>query len=56
MSSDLVEKGLPLELTYNSDEARPFGFAYHSQPDGVLLELIDAVREPEFAEWIGAAV
>jgi hypothetical protein len=55
VSQDLAAGGMPIVVTYHSEEVRPFGFAYHQHPAGTFLELIDGARRPEFAEWIAAA-
>jgi hypothetical protein len=50
-SARLTETGAELVVTYDTGDGRVAGFAYHRLATGVLLELVDRRRQPEFERW-----
>lgn len=50
-SAALVAAGAPLIVTYDHAGEGALGFAYHRLPSGLLVELVDRAREPDFARW-----
>ncbi len=52
-SARLSKAGAPLELTYDTTEA-VHGFAYHREPSGGRLEIIDTALRPTIEAWIGS--
>jgi Glyoxalase/Bleomycin resistance protein/Dioxygenase superfamily len=53
-SGNLTERGMPLVCTY-ATAATVDGFAYHRLPSGLVLELVDTDRRPDFDAWFSGA-
>lgn len=50
-SADLEAQGAPRLVTYDHAGEGALGFAYHRMPSGLLVELVDRAREPDFERW-----
>ncbi|HEY8339516.1 MAG TPA: VOC family protein [Egibacteraceae bacterium] len=50
-SARLTGLGAPLQVTYDSPAGGVSGFVYHRLPSGLLVELVDAARRPDFERW-----
>lgn len=50
-SRDLETRGAPRLVTYEHDGEGAHGFAYHRMPSGLLVELVDRARVPDFERW-----
>ena len=50
-SAALEASGAPLVVTYEHSGEGARGFAYHRLPSGLLVELVDVARKPDFDRW-----
>ena len=50
-SAALEAAGAPLVVTYDGRGDGVRGFAYHRLPSGMLVELVDESRRPDFETW-----
>lgn len=53
-SSDFVERDMPVLCTY-ATSAPADGFAYHRLRSGLVIELVDTARRPDFDAWFSGA-
>jgi len=51
-SQGLARAHCPLELTGRGEDAAPAGFAYHRDPLGVRIELVDAAMREVMEGWL----
>lgn len=54
-SAALAESGMPLEAAGVSEGQWPALFAFHSNPYGLRVELVDATMRPAFEDWLKGA-
>ena len=53
-SAGLAARDMPMICTY-ATPATVDGFAYHRLPSGLVLELVDTDRKPDFDAWFAGA-
>jgi Glyoxalase/Bleomycin resistance protein/Dioxygenase superfamily len=53
-SAGLGRRGMPLVCTYATSGLAD-GFAYHRLPSGLVVELVDTGRKPDFDAWFSGA-
>ena len=53
-SAGLAGRGMPVACTYATPAAAD-GFAYHRMPSGLMVELVDTGRKPDFDAWFTGA-
>ena len=51
-SARLAARGMPLEAAGVQDERCPALFAFHTNPHGLRLELVERANRTAFLEWI----
>jgi len=51
-SERLAAQGMPLEAIGVGDEGAPSLFAFHKNPYGLRVELVDAAMRPQFMQWL----
>jgi hypothetical protein len=51
----LQRAGWAIEVTFYDDDRRPYSFAYLRKGDAPRVELVDAVRRPDYLERVGGA-
>jgi methylmalonyl-CoA/ethylmalonyl-CoA epimerase len=54
-SAELAKAGLALEIAGPGEGGRAAGFAYHLDPRGLRVEVLDRRRKRVLDRWIGAA-
>ena len=50
-SARLAASGAPRVVTYASSSEEARGFAYHRLACGLLVEIVDRARKPDFERW-----
>lgn len=50
-SEAMTAAGAPLVVTYDHSGEGARGFAYHRLPSGLLVEVVDRSRAPDFQRW-----
>jgi len=51
-SRQLSAQGMPLEAAGVSDGRSPALFAFHTNPYGLRIELVDSAMRPSFQQWL----
>jgi hypothetical protein len=51
-SQRLASSGMALEAAGVSGDVEPAIFAFHTNPHGTRIELVDKVMQPTFFEWV----